>query len=67
MVGISGMLLRKLMEEGYEAADKYMGELTLKLKILMLLTGSRRVEELKGSPIKVKGGIKRPIRIKDPY
>ncbi len=58
MVGISGMLLRKLMEEGYEAADKYMGELTLKLKILMLLTGSRRVEELKRLPYKVKGELK---------
>lgn len=58
MVGISGEILRHLVEDGYHKADKYMKDLTYKLKILMLLTGSKDIEELKKIPYKVKGELK---------
>lgn len=58
MVGIAGMILRKLMEDGYEAADKYIEDLIYKLKILMILTGSKDIDALKGIPYSVKGELK---------
>ena len=58
MVGISGEILRHLVEGGYHKADKYMKDLTYKLKILMLLTGSKNIEELKKTPYKTKGELK---------
>lgn len=58
MVGIGGMILRKLIEDGYEVADKYMEGLIYKLKVLMALTGSKNIEELKNTPYKIKGVLK---------
>ncbi|GFN35487.1 type 2 isopentenyl-diphosphate Delta-isomerase [Tepidimicrobium xylanilyticum] len=58
LVGISGMILRELIGGGYEGANKYMEGLTYKLKALMLLTGSKNVEELKKLPYSVKGELK---------
>jgi isopentenyl-diphosphate delta-isomerase len=58
MVGISGQILKELMEGGYERANRYMKDLTYKLKALMLLTGSKNIEELKRVPYKVKGDLR---------
>ncbi|WP_236910813.1 type 2 isopentenyl-diphosphate Delta-isomerase [Clostridium sp. Cult1] len=58
VVGISGRILRELIEGGYERANKYMEGLTYKFKVLMLLTGSKNIEELKKLPYKVKGELK---------
>ncbi|NLW41059.1 MAG: type 2 isopentenyl-diphosphate Delta-isomerase [Tissierellia bacterium] len=58
LVGISGMILRVLVEGSYEEADKYLEGLCYKLKALMLLTGSKKIEELKKTPYRVKGDLK---------
>lgn len=58
MVGISGEILKNIIEGGYDKANKYMKDLTYKLKVLMLLTGSKNIEELKKTPYKVKGELK---------
>lgn len=58
MTGIAGIILRKLMEDGYGAVDKYMEGLIYKLKILMMLTGSKDIEELKKIPYSIKGELK---------
>lgn len=58
IVSISGEILRILLEEGYDKANKYIRDLTYKLKVLMLLTGSKDVEELKKVPYKFKGELK---------
>lgn len=58
IVGISGAILRILLEEGYGQANKYMRDLTHKLKILMMLTGSKDIEELKSVPYKLTGRLK---------
>ena len=61
MVGISGEILRRLLEEGYDSAHKYIEELTNKLKITMLLLGKKNVAELKEVPYKIKGELKELI------
>lgn len=58
LVGISGEILRELVQNGYEAANKYMRDLTYKLKVLMLLTGSKNIQELKSIPYKLTGELK---------
>ncbi|WP_236913701.1 type 2 isopentenyl-diphosphate Delta-isomerase [Clostridium sp. Cult2] len=58
VVGISGQILKELIEGGYERANKYMEGLIYKLKVLMLLTGSKNIEELKKTPYKIKGELK---------
>ncbi len=47
MVGISGEILKNIIEDGYDKANKYMKDLNYKLKLLMLLTGSKNIEDLK--------------------
>ena len=58
LVGISGEILKHLIEGGYDKANKYMRDLTYKIRVLMLLTGSKNIEELKKTPYKVKGDLK---------
>lgn len=58
VVGIGGRILREVIEGGYEGANKYIEGLTYKLKVLMLLTGSKNIQELKKIPYKVKGELK---------
>lgn len=58
MVGISGELLKHLIQGGYTQGDKYINDLIYKLKILMLLTGSKNVKELQNVPYKVTGKLK---------
>ena len=58
IVAISGAILKHLVEDGIVETDKYISELIYKLKILMLLTGNRTIEELKNTPYKVIGELK---------
>lgn len=62
VVGIGGRILREVIEGGQERANKYMEGLTYKLKVLMLLTGSKNIQELKKVPYKVKGELKDLLR-----
>lgn len=61
MVGISGEILRRLLDEGYNSAHKYIEELTHKLKITMLLLGRKDIDELNSVPYKLKGELKELI------
>ncbi|MBZ2175816.1 type 2 isopentenyl-diphosphate Delta-isomerase [Schnuerera sp. xch1] len=58
MVGISGEILRILIEGGYEKANKYIDDLTYKLKAIMLLTGSKNIGELQKVSYRTKGELK---------
>lgn len=58
MVGISGEILRILVEGGYEKANKYIDDLTYKLKAIMLLTGSKNIGELQKVSYRTKGELK---------
>lgn len=58
MVAISGTILRILLEDGYDKAHKYMEDLVYKLRMLMLLTGSKDIQQLKKVPYRVKGQLK---------
>lgn len=61
MVGISGEILRRLLEDGYDCAYKYVKELVYKMKVIMLLLGKKDVNELHSVPYKVKGELKELI------
>ena len=58
LVGISGQMLREVIEGGYTRANNYMEGLTYKLKALMLLTGSKNIDELQKTPYKARGELK---------
>src|SRR5699024_4614481 len=58
MVGISGEILRHLLEDGYEVAYKYLKGTLYKTKMLMLLLGKKNIQELKTAPFKIKGKLK---------
>lgn len=61
MVGISGEILKRLLEGGYDLAYNYIEGLTYKLKILMILLGKKDIEEVTKTPYKVKGELKELI------
>lgn len=53
IVGISGIILKKLLLDGYKEAQKYLSDLVEKTKIMMLLVGAENVDELKNIPYKL--------------
>ena len=57
MVALGGTILRILLEQGYDAAEKYMEELLYGIRMLMLLLGTRDIFELKNVPYLLKGEI----------
>jgi isopentenyl-diphosphate Delta-isomerase len=58
MVGISGLILRELLEGGYEGAEKYLQNIIYKSKVIMLLLGKKNLQELRTVPYRVKGELK---------
>jgi len=58
MVALGGVILRILLEKGYDAAEKYMGELIYGSKVLMLLMGAKDIAELKNVPYLLKGELR---------
>lgn len=61
MTGVSGPVLRALLEGGYEGALKYLQNIIYKSKVLMLLLGKKNIEELRTVPFRVKGELKELI------
>lgn len=55
MVALGGAVLRVLMEEGYDAAEKYIGGLIYETKVMMLLLGAKDITGLKNVPYLLKG------------
>jgi len=58
MAAISGVILKELLLNGYGQSEKFMHELLYKTKILMLLTGSRTLCDLKNVNVFIKGDLK---------
>lgn len=58
MTGISGPILRELLEGGFEGADKYLQNIIYKSKVIMLLLGRKDIEELRTVPYRIKGELK---------
>ncbi|TDT62848.1 type 2 isopentenyl-diphosphate Delta-isomerase [Fonticella tunisiensis] len=58
MTGISGPILRELLNGGIEGAEKYLQNIIYKSKVIMLLLGKKNIQELKTVPYKVKGELK---------
>lgn len=58
IAAISGELLKVLLTEGHEEADKYMKDLVYKLRMMMLLTGTKYVKDIKKIPYRIKGELK---------
>ena len=65
MIGISGKLLRILIDSGYDEARKYLENLFYKLKILMLLTESEKLEDLKDLEYRTSGKLKDLLNSKE--
>lgn len=58
LVGIAGELISYLLHGGYEAAEEYLLETFYKIRVIMLLLGKSKIEDLKGSRYIVKGELK---------
>ncbi|NLM05586.1 MAG: type 2 isopentenyl-diphosphate Delta-isomerase [Tissierellia bacterium] len=58
IVAMSGEILSYLMHGGYESADLFLEQFMYKFKVLMLLTGSRNIDELRSLPHKITGRLK---------
>jgi isopentenyl-diphosphate delta-isomerase len=58
MTGISGPILRALLESDYEGALKYVENIIYKSKVIMFLLGKKNVKELKTVPYRIKGELK---------
>jgi isopentenyl-diphosphate delta-isomerase len=58
MVALGGAVLRILVEEGYDAAEKYMDRLIYETRTLMLLLGAKDVTELKNVHYLLKGELR---------
>ena len=61
MIGISGPILRELLEGGYEGAERYLQNIIYKSKVIMLLLGKKNIEDLKTVPYRLKGDLKELI------
>jgi isopentenyl-diphosphate delta-isomerase len=55
MIGISGPILRVLMEEGYDSAHAYIENIIYKSKVIMLLLGKKDILSLREVPYRLKG------------
>lgn len=58
MTGISGPILRELLEGGFEGANKYLQNIIYKSKVIMLLLGRKNIDELRTVPYRIKGELK---------
>jgi len=58
MVALGGVVLRTLIEKGYDAAEKYVEDLVNETKVLMLLLGAKDITELKNVPYLLKGELR---------
>lgn len=61
MIGISGPILKELLEGGYEGALKYLQNIIYKSKVIMFLLGTKNLNELRTVPYRVKGELKELI------
>ncbi len=53
--GISGLILRELLDNGFEAATATISKIKYEVKVFMLLLGAQNVEKLAKTPYQLKG------------
>ncbi|MCM0649781.1 type 2 isopentenyl-diphosphate Delta-isomerase [Clostridium swellfunianum] len=58
IIGISGGILRELLDGGYDGAKKYLENIIFKAKVIMLLLGKKNINELRTVPYRIKGELK---------
>ncbi|MGE5633254.1 MAG: type 2 isopentenyl-diphosphate Delta-isomerase [Caulobacteraceae bacterium] len=58
MAGLSGVILRELVGNGYSAAEKLIERLMYETKVIMLLLGAKDINELKDVPYLLKGELR---------
>jgi isopentenyl-diphosphate Delta-isomerase len=58
MIGISGPILREVINEGCEGAEIYLQNIIYKSKVLMLLLGKKNIKELRTVPYRLKRELK---------
>ncbi len=58
LTGISGPILRELIDGGVEAAESYLQNIIYKSKVIMLLLGKKNIEELRTVPYRIHGQLK---------
>lgn len=58
IAGISGVILRILIDKGYDAAEKFIEGLIHETRVMMLLLGAKNIQELKNVPYLLKGELK---------
>jgi isopentenyl-diphosphate delta-isomerase len=63
-VGISGAVLRVLLNEGYEHAEKFLERLIYETKVIMLLLGATNIQALRKIPYLLKGELRELYRHK---
>jgi isopentenyl-diphosphate delta-isomerase len=63
IVGISGLILKELLSNGYKSSEKLLQDIIYKTKIIMLLVGAKDIDELRNIPYIVKGELKDLINI----
>lgn len=51
LAGIAGPLLKNILNEGPESADKYLNDFLFNLKAAFLMTGAKNIEELSLKPL----------------
>ncbi|MDD3022694.1 MAG: type 2 isopentenyl-diphosphate Delta-isomerase, partial [Syntrophomonadaceae bacterium] len=55
IVGMAGPLLKILVKQGSEALEQYLHEFFYRLKAVLLMTGSRNINELRKKPLLILG------------
>ena len=55
LIGISGLILRELLDKGYDAAKACIEKLQYEMKVFMLLLGAENVGELSRTNYLLKG------------
>ncbi|ERI94771.1 isopentenyl-diphosphate delta-isomerase, type 2 [Clostridiales bacterium oral taxon 876 str. F0540] len=58
ITGISGPILRALLEGGFDSAYKYLENIIYKAKVIMLLLGRKNINDLRSVPYRIKGELK---------
>lgn len=58
MIGMSGTVLKPLLREGFDGADAFIENIMYKTRIMMLLLGAERVDELTRVPYRITGRLR---------
>lgn len=63
MVGMSGSVLKPLLNDGYDGADAFINNIIYKSKVMMLLLGKGDIKALRQVPYRVTGRLKELLEV----